>query len=67
MAEEVPDTGAQSVRDVLLRVSGTLEKEPDATELRDVRALLDEPAFYSELSDYLKGVNDALEKANILS
>ena len=32
-----------------------------------MRALLDEPAFYSELSDYLKGVNDALEKANILS
>jgi hypothetical protein len=67
VAEAVPDTTARSVRDVLLQVSGTLDREPDATELRDVRALLDEPAFYFELRNDLKGVNDPLGKANMLS
>jgi hypothetical protein len=32
-------------RPVLLRIKNTLADEPDATALRDVRALLDDPAF----------------------
>lgn len=52
---------------VLQHIRKTLDGAPDATALRRVRATLDEPAFFSELNEYLRGLNDTDVKAAILS
>jgi hypothetical protein len=52
---------------VLSQVRETLDNAPDAKALREVRATLDDPAFFFELSEYLRDVNDADTKAEILS
>jgi len=52
---------------VLAQAKRTLDEEPDADALREVRAALDEPAFFAELIEYLRGVNDPDVKARILS
>jgi hypothetical protein len=53
-------------RPVLLRIKNTLADEPDATALRDVRALLDDPAFNFALREYIRGVNDPDSRAEVL-
>jgi hypothetical protein len=52
---------------VLQQIRKTLDDAPDAAALSRVRATLDEPAFFSALNEYLRGLNDADTKSAILS
>ena len=52
---------------VLEEIRRTLDQAPDAKALREIRKILDEPAFFAILSEYLRGVNDPDTKSEILS
>jgi hypothetical protein len=52
---------------ILKNIRTALDNVPDANILRSIRATLDEPAFFTELNEYLRGVNDPTIKADILS
>jgi hypothetical protein len=58
---------AQDPRPVLRKITDNLDGEPDARDLRKIRTILDDPAFLSEMSDYLKGVNDPDIRAEIVN
>jgi hypothetical protein len=58
---------AKNPRKILQNIRQALDDAPDADTLRDIRATLDEPAFLSELTEYLRGTNDPDVQAEIMS
>lgn len=58
---------AQDPRPVLKNIKNDLDLDPDADGLKKIRAILDDPAFFSELSEYLRTVNDPVIRAEIIN
>jgi hypothetical protein len=54
-------------KDVLDDIWAKLNRSSDAQTLRGIRKTLDEPAFFSELNEYLRGLNDPATKAEVLT
>jgi hypothetical protein len=58
---------ADKVAEFIERVEQTLTGAPSAQELREIRDVLDDPAFVAELSRHTNGINDPQILSDLLS
>ena len=57
----------QAVADFIEKIEHSLEGSPPVYELREIRDILDDPAYVAELTRFMAGINDPDSLSDLLS